>query len=193
MKTMFFEYKRLGISWFMFFVLSLGTIGYYIARNLGTELGEDKKKIEDIYLMVLLSSFVGARIFYVITHFNAFKGNLMGILKLSHYNLSLLGGVITGILVIFLVSKKEKISMENMLKMFLPPFYFSMAVGIWMINFDRLLNVSSSLRNNPKLLLLMSVMFLIALILELTILKKNKYKKFRGIILIIVMFLYYII
>lgn len=193
MKTMFFEYKRFGISWFMFFVLSLGTIGYYIARSLGAEYGEEKKKIEDLYLMILLSSFVGARIFYVITHFNVFKGNLMGILKLSHYNLSLIGGVITGLIVMFIISKKEKISMEKMLMMFLPPFYFSMAVGIWMVNFDRLLNVSSSLRKNPSMLLLLSLIFLIALILELTILKIEKYKKFRSIILIIIMFLYYII
>lgn len=177
----------------MFFVLTLGTLGYYIARSLGTEYGEDKKKIEDIYLMILLSSFIGARLFYVITHFNLFKVDIPGIIKLSRFNLSLLGGVITGIFVIFIISKKEKISMEKMLMIFLPPFYFSMAVGIWMVNFDRLIKAPSGLRNNPKILLLMSIIFLTALILELTLLKNKKYKKFRIIILIIVMFLYNII
>ena len=193
MKTMFFEYKRFGISWFMFFVLTLGTLGYYIARTLAAEYGEDKKKIEDIYLMILLSSFIGARIFYAITHFNVYKDSLFSILKLSHYNLSLIGAVITGLLVTFLVSKKEKIGMDKLLKILLPPFYFSMAIGIWMGNFDRLLNISSNLRNNPKMVLLLSLIFLIGLILELTLLKGEKYKKFRWPILIIAMFLYYII
>ncbi len=141
MKTMFFEYKNFAVSWFMFFVLVLGTIGYYIAKSLAVQYGEDRKKIEDIYLFVLLSSFLGARFFYVVTHFNLYKGNLFSALKLSHYNLSLIGGVITGLLVIFLVSKKEKIKMESLLKIMLPPFYFAMAVGIWMGNFDRLLNI----------------------------------------------------
>lgn len=193
MKTMFFEYKRFSISWFMFFVLTLGTIGYYIARSLATEYGEDKKKIEDLYLFILLSSIFGARIFYVLTHFNMYKDNLFSALKLSHYNLSLIGGVITGLLVIFLVSKREKIRVGNLLGIMLPPFYFAMAVGIWIGKFDRLFNISSNLRNNPIMVLLLSMIFLIALILELTILKEEKYKRFTSFILIVVMFLYYLI
>ena len=193
MKTMFFEYKRFGISWFMFFVLSLGALGYYIARTLGAEYGEDKNKIEDIYLMVLLSSFIGARFFYVISHFNVYKDSLFSMFKLSHYNLSLIGAVITGLLVTFLISKIEKIEMNKLLKILLPPFYFSMAIGIWIGNFDRLINISSNLKNNPKMALLLSLIFLAGLILELTLLKEEKNKRFRWPILIIVMFLYYII
>ncbi len=193
MKTMFFEYGRFGISWFMFFVLSLGAIGYYIARSLGAQYGEDKKQIEDIYLMILLSSFMGARIFYVITHFSLYKGSYFSILKLSHDNLSLIGGVITGLIVTFIVSKKEKIEMNKLLKIMLPPFYFSIAVGIWIGNFDPLFNLSSNLRNNPRMVLLVSIIFLGGLILELTILKEEKRKNLRWLVLIIVMFLYYII
>ena len=193
MKTMFFEYKRFGISWFMFFVLTLGTIGYYMAKSLADQCGEDKKKIEDIYLMILLSSFIGARIFYVITHFNFYQDSLISIFKLSHYNLSLIGGVITGLLVTYLISKKEKIAMDKLLQIILPPFYFSMAIGIWMGKFDRLLNISSNLRNNPKMVLLLSAVFLTGLILELTLLKEERHKKLRWPILIIIMFLYYII
>ena len=193
MKTMFFEYKRFGISWFMFFVLTLGTIGYYMAKTLASEYGEDKKKIEDIYLMILLSSFIGARIFYVISHFNLYKDSLLSILKLSHYNLSLIGAVITGLLVTFIISKKEKIEMNQLLKIILPPFYFSMAIGIWMGNFDRLLKISSTLRNNPKMVLVLSAVFLTGLILELTLLKEERYKKLRWPLLTIIMFLYYII
>ncbi len=193
MKTMFFEYGRFAISWFMFFVLTLGTIGYYIAKSLAVQYGEDKKKIEDIYLMILLSSFIGARLFYVLTHLNLFKDNLLSILKLSHYNLSLIGGLISGILVTFLIGKKEKIQMDKLLKIMLPPFYFAMAIGIWIGNFDRLLNISSNLRNNPKMILLLSVIFLTGLILELTLIKEERYKRLRWPVLIIVMFLYYII
>lgn len=193
MKTMFFEYKRFGISWFMFFVLTLGTIGYYMAKALGSEYGEDKKKIEDIYLMILLSSFIGARLFYVITHLNLYRDSLFSMFKLTHYNLSLIGAVITGLLVTFLISKREKIKMDKLLKINLPPFYFAMAIGIWMGNFDRLLNISSRLRNNPRMVLLVSGVFLAGLILELTILKEERYRSFRWPVLIIVMFLYYII
>ena len=193
MKTMFFEYKRFGISWFMFFVLTLGTIGYYMAKALGSEYGEDKKKIEDIYLMILLSSFIGARLFYVITHLNLYRDSLFSMFKLTHYNLSLIGAVITGLFVTFLISKREKIKMDKLLKINLPPFYFAMAIGIWMGNFDRLLNISSRLRNNPRMVLLVSGVFLAGLILELTILKEERYRSFRWPVLIIVMFLYYII
>ena len=143
--------------------------------------------------MILLSSFIGARLFYVLTHLNLFKDNLLSILKLSHYNLSLIGGLISGILVTFLIGKKEKIQMDKLLKIMLPPFYFAMAIGIWIGNFDRLLNISSNLRNNPKMILLLSVIFLTGLILELTLIKEERYKRLRWPVLIIVMFLYYII
>ena len=107
--------------------------------------------------------------------------------------MSLIGGVITGLLVTYLISKKEKIAMDKLLQIILPPFYFSMAIGIWMGKFDRLLNISSNLRNNPKMVLLLSAVFLTGLILELTLLKEERHKKLRWPILIIIMFLYYII
>ena len=99
----------------------------------------------------------------------------------------------TGLIATFLVSKKEKIEMDKLLKIMLPPFYFSMAVGIWIGNFDPLFNLSSNLRNNPRMVLLVSIIFLGGLILELTILKEEKRKNLRWLVLIIVMFLYYII
>jgi heme A synthase len=105
----------------------------------------------------------------------------------------LIGAVITGLLVTFIISKKEKMEMDQLLKIILPPFYFSTAIGIWMGNFDRLLNISSNLRNNPAMVLLVSAVFLAGLILELTLLNEKKYKKFRWPVLIIIMFLYNII
>lgn len=174
----------------MIFAISLVVLSSFIIDLLSKQYNEDKKKIEDIFFILLIGGFVGGRLVYVLMNFHLYKDNILSILKLSHYNISFLGAIIWGLIILIITSKKVNISFDKLLKIFIIPFYFSMAVGIWVFMFDRLLPASKLLRNNPTNILYTSLLFLAAMILELTISQGSKNKNMTKIIFGIVMIVF---
>ncbi|MCF6461977.1 prolipoprotein diacylglyceryl transferase family protein [Clostridium sp. Cult1] len=193
MKPFFFTFKSINITWFMAIGIVIATISYIITGFLAKEYKEDKNKIEDIFMVLLIVGFIGARISYVLMNLQSYKGNISSIFKISHYNLSLLGGLIFGVLTLILLSKIYKIEFYNLFRIYIIPFYFSMAVGIWILMFDLLLLASTHLNNDPIKILYVSLLFLMGLGLELVTSNKYNNKYISFIILVIVMFLYYMI
>lgn len=193
MKPFFFTFKSINITWFMAIGIVVAVISYIITGFLAKEYKEDKNKIEDIFMVLLIVGFIGARISYVLMNLQSYKGNISSILKISHYNLSLLGGLIFGVLTLILLSKIYKIEFYNLFRIYIIPFYFSMAVGIWILMFDLLLLASTHLNNDPIKILYVSLLFLMGLGLELVTSNKYNNKYISFIILVIVMFLYYMI
>jgi len=177
----------------MAFALFSGILSYIISSILAKEYKMDKSKIQDIYMILLIVGFIGARLGYVLMNFNLFKGKLLSILSLSHYNLSLLGGAVSGILALAILSRKYKMEFNNLLSIFVIPFYFSITISIWVLKFDYLMLMSSSIGKRENVILLVSVMFLLAMILQLYLENKVKNKYITPIILVVVMALYYVI
>ncbi|KNF07606.1 prolipoprotein diacylglyceryl transferase Lgt [Gottschalkia purinilytica] len=192
MRPFFLAYKSITITWFMILAIISIVISYFIVNILAEEYEEDKNKIENIFIVLLIGGFVGARLSYVLMNIHLYKGNISSIFKISHYNLSLIGGIIFGLLVLMVLSKKYKIAFGKLLKIFVIPFYFSMAIGIWVLMFDRFLLYSSHIKNEPSKVLYLSLLFLTGMILELAISKRVNNKYITVIILTIVMVLYYI-
>ncbi|WP_025642210.1 prolipoprotein diacylglyceryl transferase family protein [Schnuerera ultunensis] len=193
MKPFFFTFKSINITWFMAIGIIVTSISYIISGILAKEYKEDKNKIEDIFMILLIVGFIGARLSYVLMNLQSYKDNISSILKISHYNLSLLGGVVFGLLTLMLLSKRYKIEFKKLFRIFVVPFYFSMAVGIWVLMFDHLLLASTHLKEDPKKVLYISLLFLIGMGMEFALSKKSNNKYISFIILVVVMFLYYIV
>lgn len=192
MKPFFLKYKSITITWFMAFAIGLVGLSSFISNLMAKEYGEDKKKVEDIYFTLILTGFIGARLSYVLMNLGLYKGNVRSILSLSHYNLSLTGGLIFGLLTLVILARKYEIEFNKLLKVFVIPFYFSMAIGIWVVVFDKFL-VSLKISNNPMKVLSLSIIFLLGMIGELVLGKKIEHKYLTPIILAVTMGLYYII
>lgn len=192
MKPFFFSYKSLNITWFMFFTIVLIGISSVIVTVLGKESEEDKKEIDDIYFILVLIGFIGARLSYALMHIDLYKGNMFNIFKISESNLSLVGGLTFGLVTLGILSRKYKIKFDDLLKIFVIPFYFSMSIGIWVVVFNKFL-LPISLTNNLIKVAGISLIFLIGMILELIIPNKKQYKYKTPILLAIVMGLYRLI
>lgn len=192
MKPFFLKYKAITITWFMAFAIALIGLSSFIANLMAKEYGEEKKKIEDIFFTLLITGFIGSRLFYVLMNLKLYKGNINSVFSLSHYNLSLTGGVIVSLLALIILAKKYEIDFNKLLKIFVIPFYFSMAIGIWVVVFDKFL-VSLKISNNPVKVLSISIIFLLGMIGELVLGNKIEHKYLTPMILVITMGLYYII
>lgn len=193
MKPFFLAYKSITITWFMFLTIISIIISNFIVNILGKEYEEDKSKIENIFIALVIIGFAGARLSYALINFHLYKDNIFSIFKMSHYNLSLIGGIMFSLLALVIFSDKYKISFTKLLRTFVIPFYFSMAIGIWALMFDRLLLPSNYMKNSPLSILYLSLLFVLGMILELILQKRTNDKYITPIILGIVVLLYYIL
>lgn len=191
MKPFFLRYKSITITWYMLFlVLALG-ISYLLFKILSRKLDEDhRKKLDDMFFYVTLFGFIGARLSYVLFNSSSFKGKIMAIIKPSQYNLSLVGGVLVALGVLYLLSRKYKMDLPKSLNMLVPSFYIGMSIGVWHFHFNIFLSPMAGIKMGT---LYLSLLFLIGLILELTLGKKFKNKYVSLIILGAVLFIYKII
>ncbi len=86
-----------------------------LIRRLSRHLGDDPEHITNAALYSLIAGVVGARAFYVIHHYDEFRGRLGAIFALWHGGLELLGGVILAIVVISLYLKRRKLAVRRYL------------------------------------------------------------------------------
>ena len=175
----------------MFIITIAILISYLIAGSLAKEQEEDKNKIQDIFMITLISGFIGARLTYVLMNMNLYRNNMFDILKMSHYNLSFMGGIIVGLIALGICTLRYKILFKKLLRIFVIPFYFSMAIGVWTFIFDKLSLPLKYVENGQRRILYLSAVFIMGIIIELNLPKKANCKYTSSIILGVVILLYY--
>lgn len=193
MKPVFFSFKSLNISWFLALTILSVVSTYLLLKFMTKDRLDDREKLENIYFSVFIFGFIGARIMYVILNFSTFLGSPLSIIKISHYNLSLIGGVIGGLITLFVSSKVYKFKVYDLLNLFSPLFLISLAIGVWNFLFDVFL-LNSYGRGNPNIRVLsMSSIFLILGLIQFDLGRENKYKYISLILLPLTIIIYYII
>ncbi len=89
---------------------------------------------DDLVDLILITSLVGiicARAFYVLVNWNSFRNNLGDVYKIWTGGLAIYGGIIGGIITIYLFCRKRKISALKILDHLVVYFAFGQAIGRW--------------------------------------------------------------
>lgn len=192
MKPYFLAFKSLTITWFMFFTFICIISSSIIVNILAKKFKEDKNIIEDIFIITLILGFVGARLSYALVNFDLYKDNIFSILKISHYNLSLIGGIVFGLITLRILSYKYEISFYRLLRIFVISFYFSIGVMAWLNKFDILFLSFYYIKSTNIEILFLILLSVLGIILEMILPKKTNNKYMSIIILFGVIAIYYI-
>ena len=97
------------ISVFGFDIAYYGiTIGISIALHEAKRTGQNQDTYLDLLMLTMLTSVVGARIYYVIFSWDNYKDNLGEILNIRNGGLAIYGGIIAGAITVFIYSKITK-------------------------------------------------------------------------------------
>ena len=202
MNPYFLMYKGIGITWFIFLGIISALSSYGILKLTLKKYSLSKDKLEDYLFLLIIVGLIGSRIFYVLFNLDVYRGSFSYIFKLSHMNLNLLGGVIFGLITIYVLSRKEKVSFYTVYDPYIVPFYLSMAISIWSMHFDGMLigkkydgifkiNYLGATRHPVGAYL--SLLFVLGIILEVYLSKKG-YKRIYSIMLLaFILILYYLI
>lgn len=85
--------------------------------------GKEGIKLGDLFFYTMLLSLLGARLIYALFHMEVYQSNLTALWTISRYNLSYVGGMFTGSVILFVVSKWKKISFIKTLDKLIIPLY----------------------------------------------------------------------
>lgn len=83
-------------------------VGISIALHEAKRTGQNQDTYLDLLMLTMLTSVVGARIYYVIFSWSNYKDNLGEILNIRNGGLAIYGGIIAGVVTVFVYSKITK-------------------------------------------------------------------------------------
>lgn len=119
------------VRWYSFFIL-LGCVSAYIISILRVKkLKVTKTELTDLMFYIMIFGIIGARIYYCIFNFSYYKHNLIDMLKIWEGGLAIHGGIIAGIITIYIFCKKKNISFLEILDTFAPALAIGQAFGRW--------------------------------------------------------------
>lgn len=76
-------------------------LALYVCRKRAVRMGLDPDGLVDVALATLVGGLVGARLFYILTYWDNFRGNLWEILRIDHGGLVFYGGLMGGAALLF--------------------------------------------------------------------------------------------
>ena len=83
-------------------------VGISIALHEAKRTGQNQDTYLDLLMLTMLTSVLGARIYYVIFSWDNYKDNLGEILNIRNGGLAIYGGIIAGVITVFVYSKITK-------------------------------------------------------------------------------------
>ena len=115
------EHMRNSISIFGFRIAYYGIIigigmlaGIWIAQSDAKRRGQDPEIYLDFALYGIIFSIIGARLYYVLFSWDAYKDNPIEILNLRGGGLAIYGGVIGAVITLLIFTKAKKLSFFSM-------------------------------------------------------------------------------
>ncbi len=121
----------LEIKWYSFFILVGILIGVYLVEREATKFKIPKNQIFDMSFYAIIFGIIGARLYYVIFNISYYKSNLLEIFAVWNGGLAIHGGLIAGIITIFIYCKKHNINFIRVLDIAAPSMLLAQAIGRW--------------------------------------------------------------
>ncbi|MBF0713310.1 prolipoprotein diacylglyceryl transferase [Gemella sp. GH3] len=119
------------IYWYGIIISVAIFISYYLAEREARKRGLPNDKILDLLLLAVPVAFIFARLYYVIFSWDYYSNNINKIVAIWDGGIAIYGGLIGGLIVIYLFSKRNNISTLKLLDIIAPSLLIGQAIGRW--------------------------------------------------------------
>ncbi|BDR55815.1 prolipoprotein diacylglyceryl transferase [Xylocopilactobacillus apis] len=131
LNPIFGNFFGLEIRWYGVIITSGIVIAFLMALREGRRVGLPDDTFYDILLLAVPLSIVGARIYYVAFDWKNYQHDLLAIFDIRQGGIAIYGGLITGLLVIYLYCRHKKLNMWQILDVVTPGVLLAQAMGRW--------------------------------------------------------------
>lgn len=104
-------------------------VSSFLATRKAKKSGVDPQEVFNLGFIILIFGIIGARLFYILLHFNYYTGNLKEAIMLQRGGLSWFGGLFAGSSAAALYIKKRKMNLYRTLDLVIPFVALGQAIG----------------------------------------------------------------
>ena len=120
-----------SLPWYSFLIVLGVVCAVFLAIREEKRLGLPKDTIIDLVLWLLPFGIIGARIYYVVFSWDAFKDDLVSILRVWEGGIAIYGAVIAGLLVILVFCRCRKLPVLSVCDAVVPGLALAQSIGRW--------------------------------------------------------------
>lgn len=106
-------------------------IGYLVAESQAKRFEQSVEKLLDFAIIAIVASVIGARIYYVIFHWETFADHPMQVFNLRTGGLAIYGGVIVAFASVIIFCKVKKLNLGAFADVCIPGLITGQAIGRW--------------------------------------------------------------
>lgn len=130
MSRIFLSFGPINIYWYSVILLIAISAAIYVSYREAKKYKMDTY-IENLIFEVIILGIIGARLYYVVFNFSAYKNNILDIFKVWEGGLAIYGGLIGGFIGICLNAKKNGQSIIKTTDILFPGVILGQAIGRW--------------------------------------------------------------
>ena len=131
MNNILIQIGNVTIYWYSVLILLAIIIGTYLVIIEAPRRGLKVDYIKDLIFYLVIVAIIGARVYYVIFNFTAYRDNPLDIFKIWEGGLAIYGGIIAGIIFIFFYARYKKQSVIDTMDVMVPSLILGQAIGRW--------------------------------------------------------------
>ena len=126
-----FKIGNVSIYWYAILIVIAILLAFFMYKKQDGKYGIFFKDILNMGIWVLPIAFIGARLYYVLFRFNYFWNNPLQIMNLQAGGLAIYGGILAGVITLFIYSKRHRMNFLNVLDYIVPGVALGQAIGRW--------------------------------------------------------------
>lgn len=120
-----------SLPWYSFLIVLGVVCAVILAIREEKRLGLPKDTIVDLALWIIPFGIVGARIYYVLFSWDAFKDDLVSVLRVWEGGIAIYGAVIAGFLVVLVFCRARKLPVLTVCDAVVPGLALAQSIGRW--------------------------------------------------------------
>lgn len=131
MNPIFLDLDFITIKWYSVLILIAALFGILLSTWEAKKFKITSDFMFNLCFWVILSAFLGARIYYVAFNWSYYSTNLIDIIKIWEGGLAIHGGMIAGFLAILVYTKKYQVRTLKFADILVPSLILGQAIGRW--------------------------------------------------------------
>ena len=131
MNPIMFTIGNFELRWYSVLILCAVICVFILSEREASRFNIKKDFMFNLIFWGLIFGIIGARLYYCIFEYNAFKDNLLDIFKVWEGGLAIHGGIIFGLITVILYCKKYNVRVLRITDILCVPLLLGQAIGRW--------------------------------------------------------------
>lgn len=131
MNPVAFNIGSLEIKWYSLCILLGAILAYILVLKEAKKFKINKDFIFNLFFYTLIFGILGARLYYVLFNWNLYASDIPSIFAIWNGGLAIHGGIIAGLITIYVYTKKYNVRFLKILDIIAPGLLMAQAIGRW--------------------------------------------------------------